>query len=148
MKNRNSKNRKQGQIKDLKILIVEDDSTSELMLSILVENYCKECLTAKNGLEAIQICKENPDIDLILMDIKMPEMDGYKATRSIREFNKDVIILAQTAFALIGDRQKAIEAGCNDYISKPISQSKLTALIDKYFNKYKQSKAKIIKQKL
>jgi CheY-like chemotaxis protein len=135
MKSRNLENGKEGQINNLKILIVEDESTSEMILSILVESYCKECLIARNGMEAIQICKNNPNIDLILMDIKMPELDGYEATKLIREFNKDVIIFAQTAFALSGDREKVIEAGCNDYISKPISQSGLTTLIVKYFNK-------------
>lgn len=121
--------------KDLKILIAEDDVTSETMLEIMIEDYCKVPLVARNGLEAVQLCKENPDIDFVLMDMKMPELNGYEATKLIREFNKDVIIFAQTAFALIGDREKAIKAGCNDYISKPISQSKLTALIHKYFKK-------------
>ena len=133
MKNRNLENGKEDLMNSLKILIVEDDSTSELMLSLLVEKYCKECLTAKNGLEAIQICKDNPTIDLILMDIKMPEMDGYEATKKIRQFNKDVIILAQTAYALFGDREKAIESGCNDYISKPISQVEFYKIFKKYF---------------
>ena len=132
MKNRNSEKGKENQTNNLKILIVEDDSTSEIMLSILVENYCKACLIAKNGLEAVQQCKDNPNIDLILMDLKMPRMDGYEATRIIRKFNKDVIILAQTAFALPGDREKAIEAGCNDYISKPINHIEFNGLIDKY----------------
>jgi CheY-like chemotaxis protein len=63
------------------------------------------------------------------MDIKMPEMDGCEATRCIREFNKDVVIVAQTAHALSGDRDKAIEAGCNDYIAKPINQHDLFTLI-------------------
>lgn len=121
--------------KDLKILIAEDDVTSETMLEIMIEDYCKVPLVARNGLKAVQLCKENPDIDFVLMDMKMPELNGYEATKLIREFNKDVIIFAQTAFALLGDREKAIEAGCNDYISKPISQSKLTALIHKYFKK-------------
>ncbi len=67
------------------------------------------------------------------MDIQMPEMDGYEATRQIRKFDKDVIIIAQTAFGIMGDRQKAIDAGCNDYISKPINQDNLMGLIRKYF---------------
>jgi CheY-like chemotaxis protein len=125
--------REQHQARDLKILIVEDDPTSEMMLEIMIEDYCKTPLVAKNGLEAVQLCKENPDIDFVLMDIKMPELNGYDATKIIREFNKDIIIFAQTAFALPGDREKAIAAGCNDYISKPYSQSELTELIDKYF---------------
>ena len=69
------------------------------------------------------------------MDIKMPEMDGYEATRKIRQFNTEVIIIAQTAFALTGDREKAFAAGCNDYISKPIRKDKLKELIQQYFKK-------------
>jgi len=68
-----------------------------------------------------------------LMDIKMPVMDGYEATRQIRQFNKEVIIIAQTAYALIGDSEKAIEAGCNEYVSKPIDKIALIELIKKYF---------------
>jgi CheY-like chemotaxis protein len=68
-----------------------------------------------------------------MMDIKMPEMDGYEATRQIRQFDKEVIIIAQTAFALMGDSEKAIEAGCNDYISKPINRDELMTIIEKYF---------------
>jgi hypothetical protein len=66
------------------------------------------------------------------MDIKMPEMDGYTATRKIREFNKDVIIIAQTAYALAGDREMALQAGCNEYISKPIIRSVLINLLEQY----------------
>lgn len=126
---------KAHQHKDLKILIAEDDVTSETMLEIMIEDYCKEPLVARNGLEVVQLCKENPDIDFVLMDMKMPELNGYEATKLIRDFNKDVIIFAQTAFALPGDKEKTIAAGCSDYISKPYSQSELTALIDKYFKK-------------
>jgi CheY-like chemotaxis protein len=126
---------KKFQDKDLKILIVEDDDTSEKMLELMIEDYCKNPLIATNGLDAVQFCKDHPDIDFVLMDIKMPELNGYEATKQIREFNKDLIIFAQTAYALPGDREKAIAAGCNDYITKPYSQSELTGLIDKYFRK-------------
>ena len=68
------------------------------------------------------------------MDIRMPEMDGYQATRQIREFNKEVVIIAQTAYGLSGDREKAIKAGCNDYIAKPIKRDELLRLINVYFN--------------
>jgi CheY-like chemotaxis protein len=69
------------------------------------------------------------------MDIRMPNMDGNEATRQIRQFNKDVIIIAQTAYAFTGDKEKSIEAGCNDYISKPINKTLLYELIRKYINK-------------
>lgn len=135
MKNSTYETGTSHQNKELKILIVEDDITSEKMLEIMIEDYCKSPLVATNGLEAVQLCKDNPDIDFVLMDIKMPELNGYDATRIIREFNKDLIIFAQTAYALPGDREKALEAGCNDYITKPYSQAELTGLIDKYILK-------------
>jgi CheY-like chemotaxis protein len=69
------------------------------------------------------------------MDIQMPEMNGYEATQQIRKFNKEVIIIAQTAFAMAGDKEKSIAAGCSDYISKPIKKDELELLIQKYFNK-------------
>jgi len=67
------------------------------------------------------------------MDIQMPEMNGYDATRKIREFNKDVIIIAQTAYAIVGEREKALEAGCDDYISKPIKKELLLEMIERFF---------------
>ena len=78
------------------------------------------------------ICLNNPNIDLVLMDILMPEMNGYEATRQIRKFNKDIIIIAQTAYALEGDKEKAIAAGCNDYIAKPTKANELKQIIIKY----------------
>jgi len=120
-------------LKKLKILIVDDDETSSLLLIESLENIDGGILYAKNGLEAVEICRNNPDIDLILMDLKMPIMDGYESTRQIRQFNKKSFIIAQTAFALAGDREKAIEAGCNEYISKPIMQNKLLSLINEHF---------------
>ncbi len=125
---------KQTQIKKLKILIVEDDEISDLYITEILEEISSEVLHAKSGIKAIELCKKNPDIDLVLMDIKMPGMGGHEATRQIRQFNKDVIIIAQTAFGLSGDKEKAIEAGCNDYISKPIENKLLYKLIDKNFS--------------
>jgi CheY-like chemotaxis protein len=120
-------------INNLKILIVEDDETSEKLINIVVEKFSKEVINVNNGVEAIRICRNNPDLDLILMDINIPEMNGYEATSQIRKFNKEVIIFAQTAYALSGEREKAIAAGCNDYLPKPISQNLLLELIKKHF---------------
>jgi CheY-like chemotaxis protein len=122
-------------VSGLKILIAEDDKVSEILFDITVKMLSKEILKARTGIEAVEICRNNPDIDLILMDIQMPDLDGYEATRQIRQFNKHIIIIAQTAYAFSGDREKAIEAGCNDYISKPINQILLKELIKKYCNK-------------
>jgi signal transduction histidine kinase/CheY-like chemotaxis protein len=124
----------ENQIKNLKILIAEDDDVSQMFLMLSVKKISKEVLKARTGVEAIKVCRNNPDIDLVLMDIKMPEMYGLEATRQIRQFNNDVIIIAQTALGLSGEREKAIEAGCNDYISKPILKDELLAIIKRYFN--------------
>jgi CheY-like chemotaxis protein len=132
-KNMVQENRKHEE-RDLRILIVEDDQVSEMLLSLVARQISKHILKVGSGLEAIEACRSYPDIDLILMDIKMPEMDGYEATRRIRIFNKDVIIIAQTAYVLPGDRQNAIDAGCNDYISKPVNPGLLHTLINKYLN--------------
>jgi len=122
------------QLKKLKILIAEDDKSADIHLSILTKKISKEILHAKSGTETVDICRNNPDIDLVLMDIRMPEMDGYEATREIREFNKDIVIIAQTAYALAGNREEAIEAGCDDYVSKPIKQEVLMAKIVKWLS--------------
>jgi PAS domain S-box-containing protein len=119
--------------KKLKLLIVEDDETSDLLINIKLAKYCGEILHTNNGKNAVNICQSNPDIDLVMMDIKMPVMDGNEATRQIRKFNRDVIIIAQTAHGLTGDKEKAIEAGCNDHISKPIKNGNLTEIINKFF---------------
>lgn len=125
--------KKQKPTKNLKILIVEDDKYSNQLLTYMLSDFGKEIMNVSSGSEAIEICKNNPDIDLILMDIQMPEMNGYEATKQIREFNKKVIIIAQTAFALSGDREKSIEIGCNDYITKPIKKDELMSLVNKYY---------------
>ncbi len=116
----------------LKILIVEDDEISQDLISIFVEKYAKEIIKVNSGVEAVDRCRNNTDIDLILMDVQMPGISGYEATKQIRKFNKEVIIIAQTAFALAGDREEALMMGCNDYISKPINVEELDSLINKY----------------
>ena len=120
----------------LKILIAEDDVTSGLLISIHVRKFGNEIITVQTGTEAVEACRNNTDIDLILMDIQLPEMNGYEATRQIRQFNTEVIIIALTAFALTGDREKAMEAGCNDYISKPVKKDDLQELIQKHFKNF------------
>ncbi len=118
----------------LKILIAEDDPVGDQYLTILLGELQADVLHAINGQDAVEICRENEDIDLVMMDIRMPVMDGYEATRQIRAFNREVVIVAQTAFALTGDREKALEAGCNDYISKPIKKQDLMQVINRVLN--------------
>ena len=115
----------------LKILIAEDDEASQMLLEIIISPLASESFYAYTGKEAVELCRKHPEIDLVLMDIDMPGMNGYEATRQIRKFNKEVIIFAQTAYGLSGDQDKALKAGCNDYISKPIDRRALLKMIEK-----------------
>jgi signal transduction histidine kinase/CheY-like chemotaxis protein len=117
---------------NLSLLIAEDDETSQLYLDALLHKKFKNIRIANNGKEAFEMCKANKEIDVVFMDLKMPVMDGYEATRKIREFNSDIIIIAQTAYALDGDKEKAMRAGCNDYITKPIKNETLQKVLEKY----------------
>jgi len=119
--------------KKLNILIVEDDETSGKLLSAFVGKISKQTYLLQSGDEAIEFLLAHPEIDLVLMDIRMSGTNGLDSTRKIRDFNRNVIIIAQTAFSMTGDREKSIEAGCNDWISKPINKSSLMELIQKYF---------------
>jgi signal transduction histidine kinase len=121
------------QAKNLNILIVEDDEISTTLITKMIRIYSKEVLIVRTGIEAVETCRNNPTIDMVLMDIKIPILDGYEATRQIRQFNKDLVIIAQTAYALTGEKETAIKAGCNDYISKPIKKAEFLAIIKKYF---------------
>jgi CheY-like chemotaxis protein len=118
----------------LNILIAEDDETSLIYLKTVIKNIAEEIIIAKTGIDAVEICKKKQNIDLILMDIKMPGMNGYEASKQIREFNKNVVIIAQTAYALAGDRELSIQCGCNDYISKPINKNSLLEIIWKHLD--------------
>ena len=112
------------------ILIAEDDKTSFEYLGIISSEIgISTILWAQNGEEAIEICKENSNIDLVLMDIKMPVMNGIEATRAIKRFNPQLPIISQTAHAIAGDQEKSLEAGCDDYITKPINEAEL---LEKY----------------
>ena len=119
--------------KKMKLLIVEDEEFAIEYLKIALHNFTTDILVAKTGMEAVELCKKNPDLAIILMDMRMPKMNGYEATRKIREFNKDVFIVAQTAYAQIGDREKVLDAGCNDYITKPINKNALLKIISSRF---------------
>jgi len=115
-----------------KILIVEDDEISKEFFYEVLKPTKATLLFAKEGKTAIQACKENPDIDIILMDIQLPVMDGQQAADEIRKINKNIIIIAQTAYAMSEDRQKYLSSGFDDYISKPINPDGLLEMIGKY----------------
>jgi CheY-like chemotaxis protein len=107
-------------LKGKKILIVEDDLSSRLYLNKILEKSEVIALNAGDGQEALELAKENPDIDIILMDIQLPIMDGYTTARKIREIYPDVIIIAQTAYGLMDEKEKIIQSGFDDYMIKPI----------------------------
>lgn len=117
----------------MKVLIVEDDSASAQLLTIYLRTIAGDILYADNGLTAIEITKTNPDIDLILMDVKLAKMNGFEAVEKIREFNQDVKVIAQTAFTRIEDSLVAFEVGCNDFITKPVSKKALLDSIQNLF---------------
>ena len=114
------------------ILIAEDDFASYLYIQKALSGEGITFLRTTNGDDTVKVVMENPDLSVILMDIKMPGMTGLEATRKIREFNSRVPIIAQTAYSLSGDRELAIEAGCTDYISKPINRRELQNMVKKY----------------
>lgn len=107
-------------LKGKKILIVEDDLSSRLYLNKILEKSEVVALNAGDGKEAFDITMQNPDIDIILLDIQLPVMDGYETVKKIREFRKDIIIIAQTAYGLMDEKDKIMESGFDDYLIKPI----------------------------
>jgi len=114
------------------VLVVEDEEDNYRYLLTVLRRTNVKILWAEDGEEAL-IKAKNPDIDLILMDIKLPLRDGYSVTAEIRTTNTTTPIIAQTAFALAGEREKCLAAGCNDYISKPLSPRTLLKTLAKYF---------------
>ena len=120
-------------LKNSIILIAEDDDINYTYMKKILFPLCKSVLRACDGKEVIDQFKANPGIGIIFMDIKMPEMDGYEATRIIREFDKEVLIIAQTAYAFKREQEKALEAGCNDYISKPFDAGTLLDKINQHY---------------
>jgi PAS domain S-box-containing protein len=114
------------------ILIAEDEEVNFNLLETIIGPTHANILRAKNGIEAINICSTTPKIDLVLMDIKMPDMNGFDATKRIKSSRKDLIIIAQTAYAMSVDEDNCLRAGCDDYISKPLSIDDLLNKINKY----------------
>jgi PAS domain S-box-containing protein len=114
------------------ILIVEDEYSNYFFLELMFSKMGITPIVAHNGQEAIDICKSNPEIDLILMDLKMPVLNGFEATKQIKAMRPELPIIAQTAYALSADKHKAIEAGCDDYLTKPIRKQDLMVALARY----------------
>ena len=131
-KSKSEKKVKGNDLSDLKILIAEDDDDNYKLFEIIFKKTKIKMIRAKDGVECLELFKSNKDIDIVLMDIQMPLMNGLDATRIIKQIRKEVPVIAQTAFALSSDRGRCMEAGCDDVITKPINFEKLYSLIKKY----------------
>jgi two-component system cell cycle response regulator DivK len=116
------------------VLIVEDEDLNYLFLEKLLKPTKIKIHRAQTGIEAIQLSKDKSGIDIILMDIKLPELDGIEATKEIKKIHPEIPIIAQTAFAMKGDEEKFMEAGCDDYISKPLKAEKLLNKLNHYLS--------------
>ena len=119
------------------ILIVEDVRTNHMLIDRILRRTSAKLLWAMDGEKAVEMAKNYDNIDLILMDIRLPKMNGYDATREIRKFRKDVPIIAQTAYVLPEEKGKVLEVGCDDLLTKPIKKNQLLATVSKYIDKDK-----------
>jgi hypothetical protein len=119
------------------ILVVEDNETSNIYFEAALRKTHAQLLWAKNGVEAVKQVETNGSIDLILMDINMPKMDGIEATRIIKHLKPDLPVIIQTAFVLSGEEKKSHEAGCDEFITKPIRLKHLLDSIDRYIGNSK-----------
>jgi two-component system sensor histidine kinase/response regulator len=116
------------------ILIAEDETSNYLVLSHMLDDTKAKLIWAKDGQEVVDLFKKNPEIDLILMDIQLPIMNGYQATSEIKKIRKDIPIIAQTAYAMSGEKETSLKSGCDDYISKPIKPKDLILIISRHLN--------------
>jgi CheY-like chemotaxis protein len=119
--------------KDKVIVVAEDDDVNYMFLETLLHETQAQVIRAINGLQVIELVKSINKIDMILMDIKMPEMNGYEASKKVKELNPKIPIIAQTAYSMKDDKTKTIEAGCDDYVAKPIVIETLLNKMNKYF---------------
>ena len=118
--------------KDKLILIVEDVEANHMFIAAALSKTKASLLWAKDGLEAVEMCRNHTNIDVVLMDIRLPEIDGYQATKQIKEFRPDLPIIAQTAYVMSNEKGKVLQAGCDDLITKPIKINILLSTVQKY----------------
>jgi len=114
------------------ILIAEDVESNFLYLKAVLSKLNANVFWAKNGLEVLDICDKEKVMDLVLMDLQMPEMNGYEATQILKKKYPNLPVVAQTAFAMSDDREKALAAGCDDYLAKPIKSKDLLNITEKF----------------
>ena len=116
------------------ILVVEDDESSAFLLGTFLKETGASISFTTDGNEAVDFVRQHPETDLVLMDILLPNKDGFTATREIKSFARDVVIIAQTAYAFSMDHREALMAGCDAYLSKPLNMSLLLDKIDGYLS--------------
>jgi len=119
---------------DKTILIAEDEDSNYLYLEAVLQKTGAKLLWARNGKEAIDACKKGDPVDLVLMDLQMPNINGYQAREAIKEIFPDTPQIAQTAFAMADDEKRAMDAGFDAYISKPIRKNNLLALVGRFLD--------------
>jgi CheY-like chemotaxis protein len=119
---------------DKTVIVAEDEDANFLLLTEYLEPTEIQIIHASDGHELLELLKKD-EPDIILLDMKMPKMSGFEVISKIRQLNKSVPIIAQTAYTMIGDKDKIIKAGCNDYISKPIEENKLIEKMSQYLNR-------------
>lgn len=116
------------------ILIAEDEEINLLYLNEILNHPSVITIHARNGMEAIELCKKHVEVDIVLMDVKMPKMNGLDATRKIREFRPELPIIIQSAYAMQQDKERAFLSGCTDFLVKPINKGQLIKMLNKYLD--------------
>ena len=116
------------------ILVVEDDESSAFLLETFLKDTGARIAFTKDGNMAVDYVRQHPETDLILMDIHLPEKDGFTATREIKTFARDVVVIAQTADAFSIEQQEALKAGCDAYLTKPLNMGLLLDKMDSYLS--------------
>jgi CheY-like chemotaxis protein len=116
------------------ILVVEDDESSAFLLGTFLKDTGAHISYTTDGNEAVEFVRRHPETDLVLMDIHLPDKDGFTATREIKSFHNEVVVIAQTAYAFSMDHQEAKQAGCDDYLTKPLNMCLLLDKMDGYLS--------------
>ncbi len=120
--------------REKKILIVEDVKTNHMLIDRILRRTSAKLLWAMDGEKAVEMCREDDSIDIVLMDIRLPKLNGYDATREIRKFRKDIPIIAQTAYVMPEEKGKVLEVGCNELITKPIVKEVLLETVSRFID--------------
>jgi len=120
----------------INILVAEDEEINFMLVELLLEPYNCRIIPASNGREAVEICRSNNAIDLVIMDMKMPVLDGFDATRIIKKLRPELPVVAASAYAFYSDEEKALAAGCDDFLSKPFEKSELLRTLNRHICLY------------